>query len=55
MTVVIFVHGIGGRRENYDITYQKIRNIIKDQKPQVEVKPCLWGDDYGEHPTFSST
>lgn len=45
MTVVIFVHGIGGRKENYDITYQKIKNIIKARKPQVEVKPCLWGEE----------
>lgn len=47
MTVVLFVHGIGGRGENYDITYQKIKKIIKDKKPKVEVKPCLWGEDYG--------
>ncbi len=47
MTVVIFVHGIGGRSENYDITYQKIRQTIRDQKPSVEVIPCLWGDEYG--------
>lgn len=47
MTVLIFVHGIGGRRENYDITYQKIKSIIQNRKPEVKVKPCLWGDDYG--------
>lgn len=47
MTVVIFIHGIGGRRENYDPTYQKIQRIIKNIKPQFEVKPCLWGDAYG--------
>ncbi len=47
MTVVIFVHGIGGRQENYDITYQKIKQIIQHEKPSAEVKPCLWGDDYG--------
>lgn len=47
MTVVIFVHGIGGRTDNYDITYQKIKQIIQEKKPNTKVKPCLWGDDYG--------
>jgi len=47
MTTVIFVHGTGGRESNYTETFEKIKQSLQAQRPDIEVVPCIWGDSLG--------
>ncbi|MGB3191476.1 MAG: hypothetical protein WBB43_18875 [Limnoraphis sp.] len=47
MTTVIFVHGTGGRAEEYLATFQQIEKVIGERKPNVKLVPCLWGEKHG--------
>jgi hypothetical protein len=47
MTNIIFVHGTGGRKEAYAVTFQKIEDEFKERKPDIKLIPCLWGELYG--------
>lgn len=47
MTSIIFVHGTGGRKEAYAVTFQKIEDEFKERKPDIKLIPCLWGQLYG--------
>jgi hypothetical protein len=47
MTSIIFVHGTGGRKEAYAVTFQKIEDEFKERKPDIKLIPCLWGELYG--------
>ncbi len=47
MASVIFVHGTGGRKEAYAMTLQQIQAELGKHCPNVELVPCLWGDDWG--------
>lgn len=47
MTTVIFVHGTGGRRKDYAVTFQQIETALLKRRPDVRLIPCLWGDVLG--------
>ena len=47
MTTVIFVHGTGGRRKDYAVTFQQIETALQRRRPDVRLIPCLWGDVLG--------
>ena len=47
MTTVIFVHGTGGRRKDYAVTFQQIEKALLKRRPDVRLIPCLWGDVLG--------
>ncbi|EKU96828.1 hypothetical protein Lepto7375DRAFT_0743 [Leptolyngbya sp. PCC 7375] len=47
MTSVIFVHGTGGRKDAYAVTFKQIEQTLGNRRPDVALFPCLWGDTYG--------
>lgn len=47
MTSIIFIHGTGVRKESYAVTFEHIEKTLKELKPEIELFPCLWGDDFG--------
>lgn len=51
MTTVIFVHGTGVREtehsKEYSQTFETIKAKIRTQRLDIEVIPCLWGNDFG--------
>jgi hypothetical protein len=47
MTTVIFVHGTGGRKEAYAVTFGQIEDQLKERKPNIKLVPCLWGEPHG--------
>ncbi len=47
MGTVIFVHGTGVRGREYEETFKTIEQRIHAQRPDVNVMPCLWGDELG--------
>ena len=47
MTTVIFVHGTGVRKREYEETFKTIEKKIHAQRPDVKVECCLWGDELG--------
>lgn len=47
MTTVIFVHGTGGRKAAYRLTFEKIEEILNQQRPDLKLVPCLWGEEHG--------
>lgn len=47
MTTVIFVHGTGGRKDSYAVTFQQIEATLNDRKPEIKLVPCLWGEPLG--------
>jgi hypothetical protein len=47
MTSLIFVHGTGGRKAAYAATFQQIERSLAARRPDINVYPCLWGDDWG--------
>ncbi len=47
MTSVIFVHGTGGRRQDYAVTFQQIDKALQKRRPNARLIPCLWGDTSG--------
>jgi hypothetical protein len=47
MTTVIFVHGTGGRKEAYAVTFGHIEDTLKERKPDIKLVPCLWGEPHG--------
>lgn len=47
MTTVIFVHGTGGRKAAYAITFKKIEENLNQRKPNIKLVPCLWGEEHG--------
>ncbi|MDJ0718376.1 MAG: hypothetical protein QNJ54_29810 [Prochloraceae cyanobacterium] len=47
MVTIIFVHGTGGRKKDYAITFQQIETILDKRKPEVKLVPCLWGEAHG--------
>jgi hypothetical protein len=49
MTTVVFVHGTGVRKAQYEETFELIKQKLHAQRPDLQVAPCLWGDDLGTH------
>lgn len=47
MTTVIFVHGTGGRKDAYAVTFQHIEDQLQRLKKDIKLVPCLWGEPYG--------
>jgi hypothetical protein len=47
MTSVIFVHGTGGRQNDYAVTFQQIERALIERRPDAKLIPCLWGDSLG--------
>lgn len=47
MTSVIFVHGTGGRQQDYAVTFQQIEKGLLKHRPDAKLIPCLWGDPLG--------
>ncbi len=47
MTTVIFVHGTGGRKEAYAVTFQQIEDQLQERQPDIKLVPCLWGEPHG--------
>lgn len=47
MTSVIFVHGTGGRKQDYAVTFQQIEKALLKCRPDAKLIPCLWGDVLG--------
>jgi hypothetical protein len=47
MTRLIFVHGTGGRQEEYAKTFQVIEDKLKNLNSGINLVPCLWGEYFG--------
>lgn len=47
MTTVIFVHGTGGRKDAYSLTFQHIEDQLQKRNPNIKLVPCLWGEAHG--------
>lgn len=47
MTTVIFVHGTGIKKREYEETFNIIEQKIHAQRPEIKVARCLWGDVCG--------
>ncbi|MBD2627709.1 hypothetical protein [Trichormus variabilis] len=47
MTSVIFVHGTGVRKAEYNETLKLIEQKLLSQRSDLTVLPCLWGDSLG--------
>lgn len=47
MTSVIFVHGTGGRKQDYAVTFQQIEKALLKLRPDAKLIPCLWGEPLG--------
>lgn len=47
MTTVIFVHGTGIRKQEYNETLEIIEQKIHAERRDIKVAPCLWGDLLG--------
>ena len=47
MTTVIFVHGTDGRKAGYRVAFQQIEETLDQQKPELKLVPCLWGEEHG--------
>ncbi|MGK7943447.1 MAG: hypothetical protein AB4058_03165, partial [Microcystaceae cyanobacterium] len=55
MATIIFVHGIGGRLDNYDDSFKSIQEQVKRESESRKLKtpsvvPCIWGDSKGANP-----
>ena len=47
MSTAIFVHGTGGRKDDYAVTFQAIENKIAQLSSEMKLVPCLWGEPLG--------
>ncbi|MBD2388312.1 hypothetical protein [Cylindrospermum sp. FACHB-282] len=47
MTTVIFVHGTGVRRSQYEETFKLVEQKLLAERPDLTVVPCLWGETLG--------
>ena len=47
MTTVVFVHGIGIRQTSYSETFALVKQGLLNQRSDLNVIPCLWGDSLG--------
>ncbi|MFC9250014.1 hypothetical protein [Amycolatopsis thailandensis] len=44
---VLFVHGTGVRRKEFDATFDLVSQNLVQRLPDVDLVPCYWGDDHG--------
>lgn len=44
---VLFVHGTGVRRASYLETSARVAAALDAMKSEIELRPCLWGDEHG--------
>jgi len=47
MATVIFVHGTGGRKDDYAVTFEIIENKLAELRSEIKLVPCLWGEPLG--------
>jgi len=47
MGSIIFVHGTGVRRQNFDATYELIAKNLAAFQPAYELRRCFWGAEHG--------
>ncbi|NER96139.1 MAG: hypothetical protein F6J86_20230, partial [Symploca sp. SIO1B1] len=47
MTTVVFIHGTGVRQPQYGQTLRQIEQKLQEQRPDVQIAPCFWGEDFG--------
>lgn len=47
MTSIIFIHGTGVRKAEYNETLKLIEQKLLSQRSDLTVLPCLWGDTLG--------
>lgn len=47
MATVIFVHGTGVRRSQYESTFKLIEQKLLAERDDLKVVPCLWGETLG--------
>lgn len=47
MGTVIFVHGTGVRRSQYEETFKLVEQRLLAERPDLKVVPCLWGETLG--------
>lgn len=47
MTTAIFVHGTGGRKEAYAVTFEHIEAQLQQRNRKIKLVPCLWGESHG--------
>ena len=47
MTSVLFVHGIGTRRPQFDAAFEVIKRNLLSSRPGLTVIPCYWGEPLG--------
>jgi hypothetical protein len=47
MTTLIFIHGTGIRRLQYEETFQKIQQKLAAKRPDIRAVPCCWGESCG--------
>jgi hypothetical protein len=52
MPTVIFVHGTGVRADSYGVTLKQISASLLSRRPDVTVRPCLWGEHLGSRLHF---
>jgi hypothetical protein len=44
---VLFVHGTGVRKASFEVSAARIAEGLRNIDPAVQLRPCLWGDEYG--------
>jgi hypothetical protein len=49
MTTVLFVHGTGVRRQDFNLTFKKVERAIRALDQSLMVTPCYWGGRFGAH------
>lgn len=47
MTTVLFVHGTGVRKDDYQESLEVVTKELKTLRPNINVESCLWGDTLG--------
>ncbi len=47
MTTILFVHGTGTRRTQFDATFKLIRQNLLSKRPDLTLTPCYWGEPLG--------
>ena len=47
MTTIVFVHGTGTRKAQFDATFEIIKHNLLSRRPDLSVTPCYWGEPLG--------
>jgi hypothetical protein len=44
MTTVLFIHGTGVRKDDFDDTYREVERRLLAMRPGINIRPCYWGE-----------